>query len=84
MDGKPFLKGAFAKEFRLKLWKEHFKVDNEIDLEDPVGGSLFDLFKETARKNMEIVRNILNVVPEEFRVKNDFPTITNRIWFIFF
>ena len=58
-------------------------VGNEFDLEDPVGGTLFNLFKETAKKNMEIVRNILNVVPENFRVKNDFPKITDKIWFIF-
>ena len=83
MDGEKFLKGIFAKKFRLKLWNEHLGINDNCLLEDPVS---FDVYNKTfnyiANKNIEIIREIFNFKTENMRLSKDFPDIILKVWYL--
>ena len=66
IDGEECKTAKFAVTLRRALMAEHLglKPDDEI-LEDPLSDELLELFKETAKNNTLIYRDLFNCYPDD-------------------
>ena len=66
LDGEECKTAKFAVTLRRALMAEHLglKPDDEV-LEDPMSNELLDLFKETAKNNTLIYRDLFNCYPDD-------------------
>eukprot|EP00742_Colponemidia_sp_Colp-10_P001248 GILJ01001345.1.p1 GENE.GILJ01001345.1~~GILJ01001345.1.p1 ORF type:complete len:699 (+),score=124.87 GILJ01001345.1:44-2098(+) len=81
MAGQPFVKGEFAKKFRMGLWEEHLGSSNMDAWEDLVSVEVFDkIWRATARRNSDIVNQLFGISLPALDINNDFLKAEEGIW----
>eukprot|EP00027_Filamoeba_sp_ATCC50430_P013027 CAMPEP_0168572504 /NCGR_PEP_ID=MMETSP0413-20121227/17974_1 /TAXON_ID=136452 /ORGANISM="Filamoeba nolandi, Strain NC-AS-23-1" /LENGTH=364 /DNA_ID=CAMNT_0008605567 /DNA_START=42 /DNA_END=1137 /DNA_ORIENTATION=- len=74
MNGKPFKVSSFARDLRVKLWKDYLGMDNELitqKLQDPVAEETYKLLFNIAQNNTLIYKSVFPSIPENVKSLSD-------------
>jgi len=65
MAGKPFQVSPFARDFRMRLWRDFLGLDqSDVSITDAVCPAVHNLWKQTSRQNTEVYKHVFQILPD--------------------